>query len=122
MLWAFLRRDFQIASSYRTSLLLAIAGGLFTLTAFHFLAQMVGAAPMLQAYGADYFSFALLGLAVASALRSLQTNFAMRLRESQADGSLEILLLAPVSTFRVIVCLAGFSVLSGLAKALSFLV
>ncbi len=122
MLWAFFRRDYQITSSYRASLLLAIAGGLFTLTAFHFLAEMVGTAPTLQGYGTDYFSFALLGLAVASVLRSLQTTFARRLRESQADGSLEILLLAPVSTFRVIVCLAGFPVLSGLGKAASFLV
>jgi ABC-2 type transport system permease protein len=118
--WAFLRRDLQIAASYRTDLALTAVGGLITLTACYFLARTVGDSPALRGHG-DYFSFALVGVAVASSLRSLQTSFASRLRESQNDGSLETLLAAPLSTFQVVTGLAAYPIVSALVRALAFL-
>lgn len=119
LLFAFLRRDLQIAMSYRSSFVFMLAGGLVTLTVFHFLAKTMGEAPALRGrYGGDYFSFALVGVAVASCLRALQTSFAARLRETQSDGSLEVLLSAPLSTFRVIASLAAYPIASALVRAL----
>ncbi len=119
---AFLRRDLAIAASYKTSALFLVAGGLVTLTVFHFIAKTMGGAPVLQAhYGADYFSFALVGVAVASCLRALQTSFAARLREAQADGSLEVLLSSPHSTFRVVASLAAYPIVNALLRALGLL-
>ncbi len=119
ILWAFIRRDWLIASSYRASMFFTVAGGLVTLTTFHFLARLVGQAPALKSYGADYFSFALLGVAIASCLRNLQASFPQRVRESQVDGSLEVMFLAPLSTFRVLASLAAYPILSALLKALA---
>lgn len=122
LLLAFLRRDFKIAASYRLSFVFLVAGGFVTLTTFYFLARTVGDAPVLKArYGADYFSFALVGLATAAALRALQTSFAQRLREAQTDGSLEALLSAPLSTFRVVAMLAAYPIVSALVRALALL-
>jgi ABC-2 type transport system permease protein len=118
--WAFLRRDLRVAASYRSDLVLTGVGGLITLTACYFLARTVGDSPALRGHG-DYFSFALVGVAVASSLRSLQTSFASRLREAQNDGSLETLLAAPLSTFQVVAGLAAYPVVSALGRALAFL-
>lgn len=120
LLWAFLRRDLRIAASYRLSFFFMLAGGLVTLTTFYFLSRIVGEAPLLQGrYGADYFSFALIGVAVASSLRAVQTTFAQRLREAQLDGSLEVLLCAPLSTFRVIALLAAYPIAQALVRAVA---
>src|SRR3712207_5051715 len=95
---AFLRRDLQIATAYRLNALLLFSGSLFPLTLFYVLARTVGESPVVRGrYGADYFSFALLGLATASLLRALQTGFGGAVRAAQNDGSLEPLLGAPLS-------------------------
>ncbi|MBX5484758.1 MAG: ABC transporter permease [Myxococcaceae bacterium] len=122
LLWAFLRRDLKIAASYRLSFVFMVAGAFVTLTTFYFLARTFGQTPLLQdRYGADYFSFALMGLATASALRALQTSFAARLRQAQVDGSLEVLLSAPLSTFRVVTLLAAWPIGSALVRALGLI-
>ncbi len=122
LLWAFFRRDALIAFSYRFSAAFLVFGGLITLTVFHFLAQTMGENSLLrQRYGADYFSFALVGVAVAICLRALQTSFAARLREAQTDGSLEVLLSAPLSTFRVIACLATWPIANALVRAIGLM-
>lgn len=122
LLLAFLRRDFKIAASYRLSFVFLVAGALVTLTTFFFLARTVGETEILKArYGADYFSFALVGLSTAAALRALQTSFAHRLREAQTDGSLESLLAAPHSTFKVLAYLAAYPIVSALVRALGLL-
>lgn len=122
-LLAFLRRDLRIAASYRTPFVFMVVGGFITLTTFHFLGvafERVGTTRAL--FGTDYFSFALLGVAVAAALRSMQTSFARRLREAQTDGSLEVLLSAPLSTFHVIALMAAYPVLNALVRAIALLV
>lgn len=122
VLWAFLRRDLLIAASYRTPAFFAAVSGLVTLTVFHFLAKTMGHSPsVLERFGTDYFSFALLGVSVASALRALQTSFSARIRETQLDGSLEVLLASPLSTFRVVASLALYPILSALFRMLVLL-
>lgn len=122
LLGAFLRRDLKIAASYPMTFVFTFVGGFVTLTTFYFLARTIGTAPLLQSrYETDYFSFALIGLAVASALRSLQTSFASRLREAQTNGSLEALLASPHSTFRIVALLAAYPVLSALIRAIGLI-
>jgi ABC-2 type transport system permease protein len=120
--WAFLKRDLLIAASYRSSFLFMLVGGFITLTVFHYMAQTMGDVPLLrQRYGADYFSFALVGVAVAGSLRAMQTTFAARLREAQTDGSLEVLLSSPHSTFKLVSALAAYPLVVALTRALGLL-
>lgn len=122
VLWAFFRRDLQVASSYRVGALLFLFGGLATLSLFYFLAKTMGEVPLLRGrHGTDYFSFALVGLAVATCLRSLQSSFATRLREAQLDGSLEALLCAPFSTLWVFCGLAIYPIASAVVRSAGLL-
>ncbi len=122
LLWAFIRRDMRIASSYPANFLLVVVGGFISLTVFYFLAKTVGEPAALHRFGFDYFSFALIGIAIATCLRAMQTSFATRVREAQADGSLEILLAAPLPTFQIIGCLALFPVASAFLRSLALVV
>ncbi len=122
LLLAFLQRDLRIAASYKLGFVFMAVGGLVTLSAFYFIAQTMGEAPVLkQHYGSSYFSFALMGVAVASSLRALQTSFAARLRETQTDGSLEVLLSAPRTTFHVVAGLAAYPIVNGLVRGAGLL-
>jgi ABC-2 type transport system permease protein len=116
---AFIRRDLRIAASYPANFFLVLASGLISLTVFYFLAKTVGQPPSLHRFGFDYFSFALIGIAIATCLRAMQTSFATRVREAQADGSLEILLAAPLPTFQMIGCLAIYPVASAVLRSLA---
>lgn len=118
---AFVRRDLKIAASYPANFGLVVVSGAISLTVFYFLSKMVGQPPALQRFSSDYFSFALIGVAIATCLRAMQTSFATKVREAQADGSLEILLAAPLPTFQIIGCLALYPVASALLRALALL-
>lgn len=122
LLWAFVLRDLRIAASYPVNFLLVAVGGLITITVFYFLAKTMGQPPALQRYGLDYFSFALIGVAIAACLRAMQTSFAQKLREAQTDGSLEVLLAAPLPTFQVISLLALYPILSALVRSTALIV
>lgn len=119
LLFAFLRRDLRIAASYKSNLLFTVGGAVVTLTAFYFLAHLVGSVPLGGlGHASDYFSFALLGVATAAALSTLQSSFAKKLRESQLDGSLEPLLATPRSTFALIAAMAAYPSLMAVVRAL----
>jgi ABC-2 type transport system permease protein len=121
-LFAFLKRDFLIAASYKLNSALALLGGLMTLTLLYFLSKTMGAVPLLKnTYGMSYFAFSLVGVAVAAALQSFQTSFSRKLRETQMDGSLETLLCAPISTLGVVSMLALYPMLQALLSALLLL-
>lgn len=94
---AFLKRDLSQALSYRLSFLMQLGGIFFSVAIFYFLSQLFGAAvaPQLEAYGGDYFSFVLIGLAFTGFLGLSLSSFATSIREGQVMGTLEIMLLSP---------------------------
>jgi len=121
--WAFFKRDFSQAISYRLSFFMQLGGIIFSVAIFYFMAQLFGSAvaPQLEEYGGDYFSFVLIGLAFTGYMGLSLSNFAQSIREGQMMGTLEIMLLSPtrlsailissslwayvLTTFRVIVYL-----------------
>ena len=118
---AFFIRDLRIAASYPASFALTLVGGVVTLTVFYFLARTIGQAQLPARYGSDYFSFALVGISMASALRSIQTSFAQRVKEAQSDGSLELLLASPLSTFRAIAYLSLYPTALAMFRAFALM-
>jgi len=94
---AFLKRDLSQALSYRLSFLMQLGGIFLSVAIFYFLSQLFGAAvaPQLEAYGGDYFSFVLIGLAFTGFLGLSLSSFASSIREGQVMGTLEIMLLSP---------------------------
>jgi ABC-2 type transport system permease protein len=94
---AFLKRDLSQAISYRLSFLLQMVGIFFSVATFYFLSRLLGGAmaPQLEAYGGDYFSFVLIGLAFMGYMGLSMSSFADSIREGQMMGTLEIMLLSP---------------------------
>jgi ABC-2 type transport system permease protein len=94
---AFLKRDLSQALSYRLSFLMQLGSIIFSVAIFYFLSQLLGGAvaPQLEAYGGDYFSFVLIGLAFTGFLGLSLSSFAQSIREGQMMGTLEIMLLSP---------------------------
>lgn len=95
--WAFLKRDFSLALSYRASFVLQFLGIFFSVATFYFLSQLFGDAvsSQLEEYGGDYFAFVLLGLAFSGYMTLALSSFAASIREGQMMGTLEIMLLSP---------------------------
>lgn len=102
---AFIKRDFAQAISYRFSFMLQIGGVFFSVAIFYFLSELFGEsiAPQLEAYGGNYFSFVLIGLAFTGFLGLSLSSFAASIREGQVMGTLEIMLLSPTRLSAILI-------------------
>ncbi len=102
---AFLKRDFSQELSYRLSFVMQLGGIFFNIAIFYFMARLFGTAvaPQLQAYGGDYFSFVLIGLAFTGFLGLSLSSFAQSIREGQMMGTLEIMLLSPTRLSAILI-------------------
>ncbi len=97
---AFVRRDFCIASSYKLQFLVSICSAVFILAIFYFVSKLVktdALESLQEQYGADFFSFALIGVAATGFLHVGVVGFAEKLRISMTEGSLEMMFVSPVS-------------------------
>lgn len=102
--WAFLRRDFKVASSYRIAFIMQIAMIFVAVPLFFFMGNVVDGAKVksLESYGGSYFGFLLIGVALLDYLAVSLKSFGNSLRESQLTGTLEIVLLSPTSLIEVL--------------------
>ena len=93
----FLKRDWQTQFSYRLSFVLQLFGILFSIASFYFVSQLFGAAanPYLSAYGGDYFSFVLIGIAFSNYQGVALHTFAGIIQSAQVMGTLEAMLTTP---------------------------
>lgn len=102
-LLAFIKRDFLIETSYRTSFVLQLVGILFSVMIWYFIAGIVDAprtTPGLE--GMDYFAYVLLGLAFYHYLSSAMLSFATKVRTEQTTGTLEAMLVTPTGTGTIV--------------------
>lgn len=90
----FLRRDFLEAISYRFAFILQLGGIFFSILTFFFLSRLLGKnIPLLQPYGGDYFSFALIGIAFSTYLGVSLNSFSSSIRREQMMGTIESILV-----------------------------
>jgi ABC-2 type transport system permease protein len=95
---AFLRRDLREALSYKFSFVSSFVGILLSSATFYFVAKLVPpGTPSLGPFGGDYFSFAVVGVAFSSLLGMFQEGLSAVVRSAQVSGTLEALLVTPVS-------------------------
>ena len=104
--WAFLKRDYAQAASYKIYFVVQIVDVLFVASIFYFMGQIFreAAAPVLTPYGGNYFAFIFIGVAFTDYLSVSLTAFHTSIRESQMMGTLEILLMTPVKLSTVLIC------------------
>ncbi len=120
---AFLKRDISTELSYPVAFILQIFGIFFSVGVFYFISRMIGgaAAPYLDQYGGDYFSFVLIGIAFASYFGVGLTSFANNLRQAQITGTLEAMLSTPSSISAIILSSATWDYLLTTLKVLVYL-
>ncbi|HET6448464.1 MAG TPA: ABC transporter permease [Conexibacter sp.] len=108
---AVVRRDAQIFLSYRTRALSQLANALFTLTLFHFLAQLVH----VESFDSSraYFAFVTVGVVILQVLSSC-FGAPMLVRQELVAGTFEKLIVSPFGALRGIVALTLFPFLYSL--------
>ncbi|MHB0915744.1 MAG: ABC transporter permease [Thermoleophilia bacterium] len=96
---AFLKKDLLIETSYRLSFFLQFGGIFFSVVMFYFVSELIGDAPNVQqslsAYGGNYFSFVLIGIAFSNFLAVGLGSFSGVIRSEQMVGTLEAMLVTP---------------------------
>ena len=95
---AFIKKDIRITLSYKFQFIFQFAQIFFSVAVIFFLDKMLEGGPnkYLKAYGGDYFSFALIGLAVNSYLRAGLVTITNDIRQMMNQGTFEAVCAAPV--------------------------
>ena len=111
---AFFKRDFKIATSYRLQYASQGFGILLTTFSFFLLARMFDGQQISQLapYGGDYFSFALIGIALTDYFTISTNTFATEIRTSQVVGTLESLLVTPTSIITILLSSYAYKLFS----------
>jgi ABC-2 type transport system permease protein len=122
---AIVRRDFLVTRSYRLPFVLDLVFGVLNLAVFYFISQTfeeAGATPTELQGAPSYFAFAAVGIAITIVIDAATTSLASRIREEQLTGTLEALLVQPISPNEIAFGLAGFPFLFSMLRAVLYLV
>lgn len=109
----FARKDFRIARSYRFAFIVGILATAYGLVSFRFVSKVVGQGGPAGTPD-EYFSFVVVGLALAGVLRASTASVGQNTRRDQVEGTLEILATQPVSTFALGLAWSAWPVLEAL--------
>jgi len=96
---AFLKKDFAVAVSYKLQFLFRFSQVFFAVAVIYFIGKMLeraGNNSVLREYDADYFAFALVGLAVTSYLKTGLLTITNDIRQIMNQGTLEAMCASPV--------------------------
>lgn len=119
---AFVRRDVLMIQSYRYPFVLDTFFGVLQLAVTYFIsetfpdtgAERLGGAP-------SYFAFAAIGIVIALVIEAATQGISSRVREGQLSGSLEALLVQPISTGQLCTGLVVFPFAFAVARAAIYL-
>jgi ABC-2 type transport system permease protein len=116
---ALVRRDFQVALSYRTRFLSHLLSVFFTLILFHFISRLV----RVPSFGSPvaYYAFAVIGLITLQVLNSTLAMPPAVLRQELVAGTFERLLVSPFGAVRGIASTLIFPFVYALLTALVML-
>src|SRR5947209_498623 len=95
---AVVRRDIQLALSYRTRFITQLVGAFFSITLFHFIAQLIRVSTFPTPD--SYFAYAVVGLIILQVLTSTLNVPQGSLRQELVAGTFERLLLSPFGAIR----------------------
>lgn len=102
----FIKKDMAIAISYKFQFIFQFLQVFFSVTMIYFIGQMLGTSSLLKSYKTDYFSFALVGLAVASYLKTGLVTLTNDMRQIMNQGVLEALCTCPIGYKWLLLCTA----------------
>jgi ABC-2 type transport system permease protein len=115
---AFIRRDLQIAVSYRVPFLFDVVGAFFVIFEFYYLSKLI---PHSAPTG-DYLGFVATGLVVTTFLVSGASVIAANIRQEQVQGTLEVTLSAGLPLPALSLGISSYPVLAGAVRAAMYVV
>ena len=104
---AFIKKDMKISLSYKLQFMFQLLQVFFGIAVIFFIGKMFGQsgkASVLRQYGGDYFSFALIGLAINSYLRAGLVTITNDIRQIMNQGTLEAMCATPTRYNWLILC------------------
>ncbi len=112
---AFIRRDFQIESSYKFNFVMGVIDSMVILVFFYFVDKLVadGRSQDLARYGGDYLSFVLIGLAFARYFQLTLKMFSESIRQAQVTGCLEAMLSSKTDALTIVLMSSLYGLISG---------
>ncbi|MCU1459934.1 MAG: putative transport protein [Acidimicrobiales bacterium] len=111
---AFLLRDLRVERTYRAAMIGHAAGIVLFLGTFGLVAPVVRH-DFAARYGASYFAYVAVGIAVTGALLSAMQAFGSAVREAQLEGTLEAIFTAPVEHRRLVAMMGVWPLVIGMA-------
>jgi ABC-2 type transport system permease protein len=113
---ALVRRDFSITRSYRAAFVLDIFFGIMNLVVFYYISQAVVLRTGDLQGAPNYFAFASVGIVLTVVMQAATTGLAKRIREEQLTGTLEVLVMQPITSAQLAIGLTGFPFLFGVIR------
>ena len=121
---AFIRRDFQIESSYKMNFVLNAMDSMVMLIFFYFLSKLAGSEGSHYAsrYGGDYLAFAVIGVAFARYFQLTLRMFSESIRTAQLSGCLEAMLSSQTDSLTIALLSSLYGLISGAVQPLLILI
>lgn len=120
ILGAFIRRDFLEQNRYAPAWIGQVAGIFVEVYTTYFVAQLFNGNPSLNAYGGDYFEYAIVGGIVLQLLNAMTNTLPEVIGEAQYQGTLEPLLTSPSPLWLILVGGCSYSILIEIFNLLIF--
>lgn len=121
---AFIRRDFQIESSYKMNFVMNLVDSMMILIFFYFLNEVVagGESRYMGRFGGNFLSFSVIGLAFARYFQLTLRMFSESIRTAQLSGCLEAMLSSQTDALTIVLMSSLYGLLSGAVQPLLILV
>src|SRR3954464_510865 len=116
------RREYASRRTYRLAFLLDLLFGVANLLVYYFIARTLEVAADSNLGVSSYFAYALVGIAITNVIGAASTGLAYRIREEQFTGTLEALLVQPITLNELSTGLAGYPFLFSMARAAFYIV
>lgn len=121
IVWAILRRDYRIRRSYRLAFALEMALTIVNILTFFFISRTFPGATESLGGAPSYFAFAAVGVVITTVMQATATGLALKLREEQLTGTLEMLAGQPLSPAEIAAGLGGYPFMMGMGRAVAYL-
>jgi ABC-2 type transport system permease protein len=118
--WAFLARDVRLATTYPLEFALSLGRVVFPLIVLYLPAQLIGDLESARNYG-GFLPFSVIGMGVMNFFMACYGSFAAAIRSEQGMGTLESLLMTPVSVPTLVVASSTWSFLFAALSATVFI-
>src|SRR5690606_20140452 len=115
--------DLGIAVTYRLRFAETLAMLVFSVVSLDFVSRLMnqGSPEALQAYGQDYFGFALVGLTTVMFAQAVAGQFPASVRGAQVTGTLEVITASRTSLPAFLGCSAVYGTVDALVRLIATL-